>query len=369
MPRLGVVAAPVLAMGLVLAARASAQSTASAQAGAGTVRFPGGATTSVFSISPDLSDVGPSHQVSFGGTLASVPQSSGYGQLRFAAWLTTTSATGRWHLASDLGLSGTRLGGGGASAAGSITGEVTYVARHWGAALGAGPISGWVNDSGYSRIVTALHTRLRGWWSDGPSSTTITGSIEPTQFLGSWYTDINATVMQRHGRFTTQVTAAGRISSAYVSRAAALAAVEVRLTPAWSFNVVGGNVLPDPFQGFPATGVVLAGVRFQVPLHRSTTRQVVHGSGFMVTRSADGVTLEFEHRGAQSVSIVGDWNSWLPSPLAATRPGRWEVHLTLSPGVYHFTLLVDGSAWAIPPGVPNVPDGLGGRVAVLVVTP
>jgi hypothetical protein len=44
------------------------------------------------------------------------------------------------------------------------------------------------------------------------------------------------------------------------------------------------------------------------------------------------------------------------------------VHLPLRPGVYHFTLLVDGSAWTIPSGVPSVPDGMGGRVAVLVVT-
>ncbi|HTH65105.1 MAG TPA: glycogen-binding domain-containing protein [Gemmatimonadales bacterium] len=370
MPRPGVVAVPVLAMGLALAPHASAQATASAQAGLGTVRFPGGATTSVFSFSPDLSVVGPGHQLSLGGTVASVPNSSGYGQLHFAAWLTTTSVVSRWHLASDIELSKTQLGGGLGSAAASITGEALYVAPRWGAALGGGPTTGWITDSvSDSRPVTALHTRLRGWWSDGLSATTFIGSIEPTRFLGAWFTDASFSVMRRRGRFSAQITAAGRISSIYVSRAAALASVELRLTPSWSINVVGGNVLPDPYQGFPATGILLAGVRFQLPLHRSASRQVVATRGFVVTRSANGIFLEFERHGVKSVSIAGDWNGWVPSPLSATRPDRWKADLALPPGVYHFTLLVDGVAWTIPEGVPSVPDGLGGRVAVLVVNP
>ncbi len=365
MPRLGVAAAPVLAMGLAMAARASAQSTASAQAGVGTVRFAGGATTSLFSFSPDLTVAGPNHQATLGATVASVPHSTGYGQMHFATWLTTTPIVGLWHVAGDVELSGTTLGGGRASGAGSVTGEALYVAPRWGAAIGAGSASGWITDS---RPVTALHARLRGWWSDGLSATTVTGSIEPNRFLGAWFTDVSGAVMRRQGRFSAQITAAGRISSTYVSRAAALASVELRLTPSWSINVVGGNVLPDPYQGFPATGILLAGVRFQLPLHRSS-RQVVGIRGFSVTRSAAGVSLEFERHGVKSVSIAGDWNGWVPTPLSATRSNRWKTDLALSPGVYHFTLLVDGVAWTIPSGVPSVPDGLGGRVAVLVVNP
>jgi AMP-activated protein kinase-like protein len=374
MPRLGVAAAPVLAMGLAMAARASAQSTASAQAGFGTVRFAGGATTSLFSFSPDFSVAGPNHQASLGATLASVPHTTGYAQLHLATWLITAPVVGLWHLASDIEVSGATLGkpdsasqaGGRVSGAGSITGEALYVTPRWGAAIGAGPISGWITDF---RPVTALHTRLRGWWSDALTGTTLTGSIEPTRFLGAWFTDVSFSAMRRRGRFSAQMTAAGRISSTYVSRAAALASLELRLTPSWSINVVGGNVLPDPYQGFPATGILLAGVKFQLPLHRSVARQVVGAHGFSVTRSAAGVSLEFERHGVKSVSIAGDWNGWVPTPLSTTRPDHWKADLALPPGVYHFTLLVDGIAWTIPSGVPSVPDGLGGRVAVLVVNP
>jgi len=369
MPRLGVVAVPVLALGLALATRASCQSTASAQAGVGTVRFAGGSTTGVLSLSPDLSYVAQRLQLSLGATLAAVPHSSGYGQLRLGAWSTSEPISGHWRLAGDAELTGTTLGGGRTSGSGSITGEAVYSVARWGIALGAGPTTGWINDTLYSRPVTALRARLRGWWSDAANTTALTGSLEPNRLYGAWFTDITGSWLRRRGRWTTQLTATGRVSSTYVSRAAALFSVDYQLSSSWSVNAVGGNVLPDPYQGFLATGVLFVGARLQLPLHPTSRSAVVRGNGFAVTRGADGVTLEFERHGAQSVAIAGDWNSWLATPLDRTRPDRWVVRLPLRPGVYHFTLLVDGSAWTIPSGVPSVPDGLGGRVAVLVVTP
>lgn len=369
MPRLGVVAVPVLALGLAMAARASSQSTVSAQAGWGTVRFAGGSTSGVLSLSPDFSYAGQDLQLSLGGTVASVPHSSGYGQLRFGAWGTTKPISGPLRLAADAELTGTTLGGGHTSGSASITTEAAYVAPRWGAALGAGPTSGWITDTlTDSRPVTALHARARGWWSDAPGTTTLSMSVEPNRFLGAWFTDVTGAFLRRANRWTVQATATGRISTAYVSRASGLLSIDYRLSPSWTINVLGGNVLPDPYQGFPATAVLFAGARVHLPLHRGPGA-MVRGGGFTVTRSPGGVTLEFERHGAQRVDIVGDWNSWLPTPLSTTRPDRWEVHLPLPPGVYHFTLLVDGTAWTIPSGVPSIPDGLGGRVAVLVITP
>lgn len=365
MLRLGVVAAPVLALGLAVATRATGQSAASAQAGLGTVRFAGGATTSVFSFSPDLSFVTPNRRLSLGATLASVPNSPGYGQLRFASWITTPAVTGFWRLAADVELGGTTLGSGRSSGAGSLTGEALYIGRRWGGAIGAGPTSGWITDA---HPVTAMHARARGWWNDDPGSTMLTGSIEPNWFLGSWYTDISATLVRRRSRFVAQVTATGRVSTTFTSRAAILASAELRLSPAWSLNVVGGNALPDPYQGFPATGVLMVGARYQWPLSRSVERPVVRTDGFSATRTADGITLRFDRHDAQSVAVAGDWNGWVPAPLTPRRPDRWELDLPLSPGVYHFSLLVDGVVWKIPVGVPSVSDGFGGRVAVLVVT-
>ncbi|HET9708600.1 MAG TPA: glycogen-binding domain-containing protein [Gemmatimonadales bacterium] len=290
----------------------------------------------------------------------------GYGQLRLGTWVSGKPIGGQWRLAADAELVGTAVGGGRASASGSITGEALYVAPRWGGGFGVGPTSGLI---AHSLPVTALHARLRGWWGDPAATTTLTWSIEPNRFLDAWFTDISGGWVRRQGRWTTQLTASARVSSAFVSRAAALFSVDYRLSSTWSVSAIGGNVLPDPYQGFPATGVLFAGARLQLPLRHVPRTAVVRGTGFAITHGADGVTLEFERQGAQSVAIAGDWNSWLPTPLDTSRPDRWVVHLSLAPGVYHFTMLIDGNAWTIPSGVPSVPDGMGGRVAVLVVTP
>jgi len=71
--------------------------------------------------------------------------------------------------------------------------------------------------------------------------------------------------------------------------------------------------------------------------------------------------------GVRSISIAGDWNGWTRVPLAQVRPDVWEVVLHLSNGIHTFTLFLDGKAWVIPEHVPSIPDGLGGRVAVLTI--
>jgi len=41
--------------------------------------------------------------------------------------------------------------------------------------------------------------------------------------------------------------------------------------------------------------------------------------------------------------------------------------LALSPGTYHFNLLVDDTEWVVPGGVATVADRLGGMLALLTV--
>ena len=45
----------------------------------------------------------------------------------------------------------------------------------------------------------------------------------------------------------------------------------------------------------------------------------------------------------------------------------WEVVTTLEPGIYIYSLIVDGSDWTLPDGVSSEPDGFGGQVGLLVV--
>lgn len=70
---------------------------------------------------------------------------------------------------------------------------------------------------------------------------------------------------------------------------------------------------------------------------------------------------------ARGLAIAGDWNDWTPVPLLRGSDGMWTVELSLPPGLYKFSLVVDGEEWTIPAGVASVPDEFGGTVGLLAV--
>ena len=87
------------------------------------------------------------------------------------------------------------------------------------------------------------------------------------------------------------------------------------------------------------------------------------------TRRMDAgrVRLTLRYRApAARLEIAGDWNGWKPTPLTPEKDGRWSVELDLRPGAYGYALVANGD-WVLPDGVAGVDDGLGGRVATLVV--
>jgi len=61
---------------------------------------------------------------------------------------------------------------------------------------------------------------------------------------------------------------------------------------------------------------------------------------------------------ASSVAVVGDFNEWDPSgtPLTRSRSGEWSVTLSLPPGRYRFSFLVDGRTWVADPERQPMPD-------------
>jgi hypothetical protein len=79
------------------------------------------------------------------------------------------------------------------------------------------------------------------------------------------------------------------------------------------------------------------------------------------------VRITFTVPGADRVALAGEWNAWTPEPLEPVGDGRWSGELTLPPGVYRFSLIVNGDRWMVPDGVATVPDGFGGEAGVLVV--
>jgi hypothetical protein len=340
------------------------QTDASIGVGVGTVRFPGGSNLGVVSIGPALQRTAPGQSITLGSALSLLPQNEWSAQARAAYWAATPSFDGRWRLAADIALAGTTGGNGsGSSGTGLLIGEVLWIAPNWGIALGGGPTSGWITGA---LPATAAHGRLRGWWQDRLGRALISGSIEPIRLLGAWYTDASAGFEAHRGPVVARLWTTARVSAAYGSKAAGLASAELRLSQTVTLEASGGNVLPDPYQGFPRTAFVSAGVR----IHFSQSRgaRVPTGVGpFTVIRRDGSVLVRLRQRASSTVAIAGDWNGWTRTSLNHVEPDLWEIALPLSSGTYHFTVFIDDAAWSIPAGVPSVPDGMGSVVAVLTV--
>ncbi len=298
------------------------------------------------------------------GTLAELPSGNAYVQGRLALWAATPPLADRWRLAVDAQLSGAASSHGNGSGAGQLGAEALFTAPRWGVAVASGPASGWIL---HALPVTAWRARIRGWWQTVPARSDLFASIEPTRFLGAWYTDLTGGLLLHTDRVEGRISIAARVSQVYGSRGAGLAAAEVRLAPGVSLEASGGNVLPDPYQGLPASGFISVGVRVHLPTHHAASTSLVRTGSFSAFRRGDGIVIRLRSRDAQHVAIAGDWNQWTPTPLAPADPDYWELLITLPPGPHRFMVLIDGAPWRIPDGVPSVPDGLGGRVAVLSV--
>ncbi|MDH4043164.1 MAG: glycogen-binding domain-containing protein [Gemmatimonadota bacterium] len=66
------------------------------------------------------------------------------------------------------------------------------------------------------------------------------------------------------------------------------------------------------------------------------------------------------------LQIAGDWNAWIPAPLARRGSNTWVVDLDIPAGAHTYALVVDDT-WVLPDGVTGVEDGFGGRVGILMV--
>jgi hypothetical protein len=98
-----------------------------------------------------------------------------------------------------------------------------------------------------------------------------------------------------------------------------------------------------------AAGIALRDARRGPPVPPSVV------AGAPVAASAKPVRFQLVAPASSRVSIVGDFNDWDPqaSPMArANERGPWSVRLSLPPGRYRYTFLVDGKRWVQDPSEP-----------------
>ena len=103
------------------------------------------------------------------------------------------------------------------------------------------------------------------------------------------------------------------------------------------------------------------------------TRRLGRGAPVLLAApraDANGVSIRIPVADApgDELFIAGDFNQWMPTPMQ--RDGReWTIHLPLAKGVYHYAFRSARGNWFVPASVPGRrDDGMGGQVALLVVT-
>lgn len=131
--------------------------------------------------------------------------------------------------------------------------------------------------------------------------------------------------------------------------------------------VSGGQYSSDVLQGLPGGDFISVGIRLTPrrdrPIPTRVEAPIVYTAEVARTR---GITLGVPD--ADRVEIAGDFNGWRLEPLERGPSGRWIVPARLEPGVYRFNLRVDGERWIVPEGVPEVEDGFGDRVGLLIIS-
>src|SRR2546425_277730 len=245
-----------LALLTFLVPAAGGQAQGSFGLGVGTVRYSGGTSVRTASFSPAWTFDSPNTSLSFAGTLGSVPLGVWSSQGRADLWLSTPPAFGGLRLGLQGTAAGTARTDGDWTAATHGVAELVWAGQTWGLGIGAGPSAGWIANTS---SVTALHTRARAWWQAGTLSYSV--RLEPTRFLGAWFTDATASVTANRRAVVPSLWASARISSAYGSKAAGGVLVRGFPVARLAFELGAGSYLADPYQGLPRGGYLTAGVR------------------------------------------------------------------------------------------------------------
>jgi hypothetical protein len=348
----------VLPLLLIAAPPLGAQTDASIGAGAGPIRYAGGAPVGTIGLSTSIGFTTAAWALSGAAALGPIPDDRWAAQGGVDAWVAWPT-DGALRPALTAGMSGSAQTGGPGTTAFRALGELVDQGR--AVAVGAGAAAGRINAE---PAAAGPWLRLRAWrrWRGA----LVTVAVEPQALAGRWFTDVNTGAVRRFGALEAAASASVRVSQAYGSRGAVSGGVELAVAGRWSVEAAGGLYLPDLYQGFPASAFASAGVRYFFSPQRNALARVARAP-LVARRRGDSVEVRVRLPAADSVAIAGDWSGWTPVPLTPAGRGVWTGRFALHPGTYRFNVVVDGARWTVPPGVATMADELDGETAILVV--
>lgn len=103
---------------------------------------------------------------------------------------------------------------------------------------------------------------------------------------------------------------------------------------------------------------------------KRTTGRKQAGQFYGVRQSRDGVTFAAFYPNATTIQIAGDFNNWRPEEGRMEKvddKGIWRLNLKLSPGTYHYRIVVDGNWQQDPHNEASEPNPYGELNSVLKV--
>src|SRR5262245_42552419 len=176
---------------VVVAVPLRAQQPVSLGVSTGIVRYAGGSSFSILTLSPAVQHFSPFIYAGAGGSASLLEGGIWAGQARSDFWAALSHRTRGFRPAVSATIAGSaRPDGAEALAAGAVL-ETSWTNPHergdGGAALGIGAVTGAIEDV---PGVTSLRLRGRGWWQASGSPAQLSLTIEGNRLFGSWYTDV-----------------------------------------------------------------------------------------------------------------------------------------------------------------------------------
>ena len=138
---------------------------------------------------------------------------------------------------------------------------------------------------------------------------------------------------------------------------------------AWQWFVTPHAITVRPFVPLSAGALAVALLAIRGPATLPAPSQP------LVQADAPVVYVQFAltAKGAQTVSVAGDFNEWSVDTGALRDPdgdGVFSGLIAVKPGVHKYMFVVDGQEWVTDPlAASYVDDGFGMRNALLAVTP
>ena len=291
-------------------------------------------------------------------------------------------------LGIQAGSSRTRWGKGAGGWLGEARLEVTEGSTGFALGLGSGHTFASSGTQPLSRIEAGGWSRLGridvGFWlkrtglvapgsmgtdDRSPADTLVAGvGGGERRLLQDHYTDIEASLGWSHGNLALEAGAGRRIGKAFRYTSWHVQAL-YQVTDRVAIVASSGQFPVDVVSGLPAGGFTTLSMRLNLrteppaPPSRPSSRP--RSKDFSTAVAEDGtqlITVRIPQ--ASTVEMMGDFTDWRPVLLVPGEDDTWRLRMRIAGGVHEVNLRIDGGAWTVPPGLPTVDDGLGGRVGL-----